>query len=273
MTSLIGFVVVATATALIAARAGARPPVGAPDVPWSLPDAAGRQIVILGGMSGFAVTAIVLLVTIVRDATGVDRAQYNAVIVLFLVAWVSMVGTAVMWTRVPRNDYGEPLLQRLHYGITNDQHFRSIVLGWLAMIPLLLAFDLQRPAAVFAAVVALAGLDGAVLSLVALHRLGFMRLRDVAAIPIVSLAGAAGWATLAGLVPALRATESALYLAVAMVLLNGAMLGIAATGPVLISAERFRGFITARGHVLFIADGAASVTLLAFLWLAAVGWV
>ena len=273
MLAVLGFLVVSALTWLLVAALSRGRSAVEPDIPWSLQETAGRQIVILGGMAGFAVTAIVLLVTTVRDKSGIDLDQYDTVIVLFLVAWVSLVGTAVMWTRVPRNDYEDSLLQRLHYATTNDQHYRAIVLGWMAMIPLLLAFGLERPAQVFAAVLALAAIDGAVLNLVALHRLGFVTVRDVFLVPLCAVGGAGLWAVAGDLVPGLRGSEAALYLAVAMILINGLALGFVATGPVLLTADRYRHFVSARGSLVIAADVIMSVTIVAFLWLAVLGWI
>jgi hypothetical protein len=273
MLAVAGLVIVSVVAFGVVAYLGrSAPPVEA-DHPWNLAEAASRQVTILGGMGGFAVTAIVLLVTLGRSQPDLDRAQLDAVLVLFLVAWVSIGATAVMFSRPPTREGVDPVLLRLHYAFANDQHFRSIVMAWLAMVPLLLTFGLRRPAEMFALVVAVAGVGGMGLLLVVLHRLGFLRLVDMAAIPVAGIGGALAWAALVAVLPALRSSEATLHLATAAVVVNVVAFGLPAFGPVLLDRGSLGPFVERHGHALTAADAVVSVVLVTFLWLAVLGLV
>ena len=69
-----------------------------------LREVAGRIVVISGGLAGFAVTGMVLLVTLARDRAEVQTDAFNATVFMFLTAYLFFVSAAFLFAFLPRAD-------------------------------------------------------------------------------------------------------------------------------------------------------------------------
>lgn len=270
MLTIVEVVLVAALTTLVLHVRRGRDPGQPPDVPWVLGDIAGHQMAILGGAAGFAVTALVLLITFAGDRAEALSDSFESVVVMILVAWISMIGAAVMFSRMPREEYAGPVPRRIHYALANGQYYRAIVVSWLAMLPLLRTFSLDRAAGIFEIIVAGAGLAGAVLAMVVVSQLGLLNRRDVLLVPLLCVIGGV-LATVLDAVAGVRSSDPTLWLALAVMALNGSDFWLTALAPEIIHSERTRAIVLRFGRALIRWDAAATVTLMTFYWFAVTG--
>ena len=70
------------------------------DAQVNLADLAGRHVGILSGLGGFAVTGMVLLVTLGRNSPDTSGTPYTTVLTMFFVSWMAYAGTSFMFANV-----------------------------------------------------------------------------------------------------------------------------------------------------------------------------
>jgi hypothetical protein len=175
-----------------------------------------------------------------------------------------------MFSRMPRESYAGPLPRRIHYALANGQYYRAIVVSWLAMLPLLRTFSLDRAAGIFEIIVAGAALAGAVLAMVVLSQLGLLDRRDVLLVPALCVLGGI-LAAIAASTLGVRSSDPTLWLALAVMALNGSDFWLTALAPEVIHSERSRAMVLRFGRGLILWDAAATVTLMTFYWFAITG--
>ena len=224
-------------------------------------DHARRQLPIISCQAAFAVTSIVLLVTLARDrATAVGDA-YNAVIGMFLVAFVSFIGAAIMLSLLPTIEERGPVVTRLLFSLAAHQHFRTLFLAWFALRPLVVVFDLTGVANLLAGILALTMLAGWLVVAALDYRTGIYRRWDSL------LFG--GFVRI--LAPHAAEAVSPLLLAFVMFLLNALTILASAIVPVVADDPRGPNLLDRWGRAYAIADFQVTVILLTFIWLAVVG--
>ena len=103
--------------------------------PWLLADTAKLHVTIMGGLAGFAVTGIVLLVSLARDRTGIAQTSFDTVLVMFIVAIFCINGAGFALAALT------PLSPR-YPGIEgfDERHGRNIVIADMQLTMLSLAF-------------------------------------------------------------------------------------------------------------------------------------
>jgi hypothetical protein len=232
-------------------------------IPWNLNEVAGRQLIVVSGSAGITMTAIVLLITLGTNRGSSAGDRLESAVILFLVAWLSLAYAAVMYSRVPREEYAGPAYQRMHYVLANDAYLRAVLLVPLAMIPLLGVFELHEATAFFALIVGLIVPGGAAIALVVITQLGLIPARDGVSILVLSALGA-GAAALAAAGTGIHATDATLPLALAVMALNFSEFWMTVVGAAWMGDQ---GRVLRFGMALVRWDFAASVTLLAFYWL------
>jgi hypothetical protein len=179
MTAFLGFLVVVLITAPIVCFLGRHGRLRETHLPWNLVDVAGRQITVLGGLAGFAVTSIVLLVTFGRDRPGAATQSFDAVVTMFLVAFFFYVGTAVIMGYMPGDDELNPLRPRVQFVLATTLQYRTIFLGWFALSPLMVTFDLEVPAQALQWLLAMSAVVGTLFTGAVFERVGVLEAREI----------------------------------------------------------------------------------------------
>lgn len=237
-----------------------------PAIPWVLHEVAGRQTVILSASAGFIVTAIVLVITLAREQPASPARGLDSVVELFLVAWLSLATAAVMYSRLPREDYAGPEFQRVHYALANDAYLRAIVLVVLGMLPLLRLFRLDDAFVLFAGMSGFLTAAGAVVAAIVIGQLGLFGWHEAAIGLVVCLAGGVAAALLKA-ATGIVSTDATATLAGATVVLTGSDLLATMAAPVVVASSQARARVLSLGRALVRWDYVGSVAVLTFYWL------
>jgi hypothetical protein len=268
LSALIGYLVVTVVSAVLVGRfVGADRPPSERRPTMDLADTARKVQSVLSSLAGFAVTSLVLLITL--SATRLDMTDERNVdlIALLVVAYLGFVVGAIMYAHT------EPIvtatgldLLATHHAIASGQFFRSIVSGWFALGPLVAVLGVERLNIVVLGLLLLAVFGGWVFHAANLVALGYGELRFSLLAPLAGILGAGLFGLLVRAVPALQTSDSVLYLVVV-----GALLG--ANAHFFFHAARLTGvsfppFLAKRIRLIVLADSHASVVFVAFLWLA-----
>lgn len=273
MIALIAYIVVTAVTGALVARFTRwdQPP-GPVRTSVDLADQARRVQSVLTGLAGFAVTSIVLLITLSLNRLDVQPQRSVDLIALLVVAYLGFVVGGIMYAHTEpfRSPLGIDLLPAQH-AVASAQFYRSIIQGWLALGPLIAILGVDRLTTFVLALLLIAILGGWVFHTANLAGLGCAEPRFVAVAPLVGLGGAFGFAALVHFVPQLRSTDAILFLVGA-----GAALG--ATAHFAFHTARTLGdelpdFIVRRLRAIVSIDSHASEVLMAFLWLGIAGLI
>lgn len=267
-----GFLVAAAiglALVLRAARHGAARLDGHP---WLLADTAKLHVSIMGGLAGFAVTGIVLLVSLARDRSTIAAASFDTVLVMFIVAYFYYVGNAFLISYLPHPDTSGDLVPRVHFSLASTIEYRTLFVSWFALRPLLETFGLDRAANVLAVLLPLSLALGSVVIAMAADGLGLMRLKETYISAAIGTSLALVYAGIVQLVaPDAGTANSALYLTIVVFCVNGAGFALAALTALSPRYPGLEGFYVRHGRKIVIADMQLTMLTLTFLWLAVVG--
>src|SRR5438477_4048809 len=146
--------------------------------PWLLAETAKLHVTIMGGLAGFAVTGIVLLVSLARDRAGIEAASFDTVLVMFTVAYFYYVGNAFLISYLPHPETSGDLVPRVHFSLASTIEYRTLFVSWFALRPLFDTYGLHRPADVLAVLLPLSLALGSVVIAMAADGLGLMRLQE-----------------------------------------------------------------------------------------------
>jgi hypothetical protein len=268
MSALMGYLVVTLVTSLVVGRLiRVRQPPDGRRPTLDLPDVARKVQSVLSSLAGFAVTSLVLFITLSGSRLDMTDDRNVDLIALLVVAYLGFVVGAIMYahTEPVVTDTGLDLLATEH-AVASGQFFRSIVSGWFALGPLVAILGVERLNVVVIGLLFLAVLGGWIFHAANLIALGYGEFRFAVLAPLTALVGAGLFAALVQASPGLRATDSVLFLVVV-----GALLG--ASAHFLFHALRLAGpalpSLVARWiRPILLADAHASVVFVAFLWLA-----
>lgn len=103
-----------------------------------------RYVTVLGGLAGFAVTGMVLLVTFGRSVPGADNPSFTAVVAMFLVAYVGFLGVSILFANIHGADVGPIDVQAAMFAGGTTMVWFTIGIGWLALVPLFDTVGLHR---------------------------------------------------------------------------------------------------------------------------------
>ncbi len=273
MFALIGYLVVTVVTAVVVGRmtGWARPP-EARRTTLDLPDTARKVQTVLSSLAGFAITSLVLLITLSASRLDMHQERNIDLIALLVVAYLGFVVGAIMYahTEPVMTSTGLDLLAAEH-AVASGQFFRSIVSGWMALGPLVAILGVDRLTIFVLALLLLAVLGGWIFHAANLTSLGYGERRFALIAPTVGIAGAFAFALLVRFVPGLRSTDSVLYLVAV-----GAVLGASAHfffHATRLAGDAFPAWLGRWMRVIVLADAQADVVYVAFLWLALAGFI
>ncbi|HSO28680.1 MAG TPA: hypothetical protein VLS28_02145 [Candidatus Sulfomarinibacteraceae bacterium] len=268
MPAFVALIVIVGVTTPLASWLGRHERVDLSPAPWDLADVARRTIPLISGQAAISVTAIVLLVTLVRNQSTVDPQAFDTVLTMFLVAFLSFVGLAIQLIFLPIEGGSEgALLPRLLATVAGLQHYRTLFLAWLALKPLMDTFGLTGPANLLAWLLGAAALCGWLIVSSICVRIGMLRSREAFALPVIGIC----LAMLSSVfVPGLGAggsgAENLLALTLVVFVLNATALGIQALVPILHRSGRGLLIIEPVGRAYILVDLQATAVGIALLW-------
>jgi hypothetical protein len=240
--------------------------------PWLLSETAKLHVTIMGGLAGFAVTGIVLLVGLARDRSNIVASSFDTVVVMFIVAYFYYVGNAFLISYVPHPETSGDLVPRIHFSLASTIEYRTLFVSWFALRPLLQTYGLDRPADVLAVLLPLSLALGSVVIAMAADGLGLIRLKETYISAAVGTGLAFVYAGIVQLVaPDAGTADSTLYLTIVIFCINGAGFTLAALTPLSPRYPRIERFYERHGRNIVVADMQLTMVTLTFLWLAVVG--
>lgn len=265
---LVGAVAIGVLTVLLSARHEPR----LAEHPWLLPDTAKQHVTIMGGLAGFAVTGIVLIVSLVRSQPGIAATSLNTVVTMFVVAYFYYVGNAFLISYMPSSETSGDHLPRVHFSLASTIEYRTLFVSWFALMPLLQTYELDVPAFVVSVLLPVSLLVGSVIIAVAADGLGLVRVKETYWSMVVATGLALVYAAIVQIVaPEARSEYSSLAVTLVVFCVNGVAFVLAALTSL---APRYPGlarFYERHGRRITIVDMQLTMSVLAFLWLAVVG--
>jgi hypothetical protein len=243
----------------------------------SLTDLGGRHVGILSGLAGFAVTGMVLLVTLGRNIPDTSSISYVTVVTMFFVSWMAYSGAGFMFANVSdsrpaSNEEGNPAFDIAAAQFSGAAAALEIAFanGWLALRPLFQAFGLARLSELAAVILVAATVASYGLVSVHLHRSGYGTPRVLLAMPLLAAAGAVTYAVLAGAL-GLRSEEASLSVVVATFIVGAVAFALINMLPIFVQHHRTRAIVDRWGRYLVLAFVQSVVVLVAFLALSILG--
>jgi hypothetical protein len=269
---ILGFVVAAVIGVAVA-LAATRGETGELEAhPWSLHEAAKSHVNILASLAGVAFTGVVLVVTLVGGKSGVADPALDAVITMFLVAFLWWIGGAFLISFLPSEERAGAPAPRVHFSLATTLEYRTVFLSWFALLPLLQANGLGRLAPVLWFLLPASLLCGSVLVSMVSDGLGLIRLRETYLTAAIGIGATLAWAALVSFVmPATRSAYSPLWLALVVFCINGVGFALASLTPLSKRYPALGRFFQQHGRRLVVADMQLTMVTLSFLWLSVVG--
>jgi hypothetical protein len=240
--------------------------------PWILYDTAKMHAGITAGLAGFALTGVVLVVTLAHDRPAITGSPLDTVIVMFLVAYIWLIGNAFLVSYIMDNKTSGELVPRVHFGLAATIEYRTVFLSWFALLPLLEANGLGHLSYVLYFLLPASLLCGAVLIAMAADSLGLLRIWETFFSATIGLILALGYAVIVTfVVPGARSQYSTLNLTLVLFCINGLGFSIAALTPLSPRYPRVKQFYKRYGRQIVTADMQLTMISLEFLWLGVVG--
>jgi hypothetical protein len=240
--------------------------------PWLVSDTVMMHVTILGGLAGFAITGVVLLVSLARDQPGTATSAFNTVLVMFLVAYFYYVGSAFLVSYLPNRDASGVSVPRVHFSLASTLEYRTLFISWFALRPLLDTYHLEQPAHVLTVLLPLSLLLGSVIIAVIADGHQLMRIREVYIAAALGTGLALSYAAAIAIVGShAKSSDSALHLTIALFCVNGLGFATAALTPLATRYPAVATFYERHGRRIVLVDMQLTMTSLAFLWLAVVG--
>jgi hypothetical protein len=273
VTALVAYLAATIVTGAILARpTGWFRPAGAVRPSSDLADQARKIQAVLSSLAGFAVTSIVLLISLSGNRLDVQAERSVELIVLLVVSYLGFVVGAIMYahTEPCRTRTGVDLLPAQH-ALASAQFYRSITSGWLALAPLIAILGVDRLTIFVLALLFIAVPGAWIFHSANLVGLGFAESRFVVLELLAGLGGAFAFAVLVHFVPQLRSPDAVLFLVGA-----GAALGANAhfafhTSRAL--SDMLPESVASRLRMVVSLDSHASQVLMAFTWLGIAGLI
>jgi hypothetical protein len=239
---------------------------------WNLPEAASRQVIIAGGLAGFAVTGMVLLITLARDRADVETDAFRAVVFMFLTAYLFFVATAFMFAFLPKEDADGHQPAHVQFSLAANLQFRSVMIAWFALRPLMQTFGLEVLADFAGGAITMSIALGGLFVIAILRGVGVLTLTEVVILPLITTGT---WLSVGILavtaVPDLQSSESALYLTAGIYSLNVVTFVHFAVGMLAITVPWVRRVLGPYSRRVCVAEVQATMIMLAFLWMAVMG--
>jgi len=270
---VLGFVAssaVGVAAALAVARRG-EPRLTPP--PWNLYDMAKQHVPIMGGLAGFSITGIVILVGLARTQPGLS-ASMDTVVVMFFVSFLFYICNAFLLSYIPSHESNGEIVYRMHFSLASTMEYRTIFLSFFALMPLLQMHGLTVPASILGFVLPLSLLWATLVIAMVADSLGLITFKEAYALfgigTVLVLALAAG-APLMGIQT--QSDYSALTACLLIFCLNGLSFAVVGLAPLASRYPRMREFLTRHGRSLVAIDMLLTTISQMFLWLAVASFI
>ena len=274
MAAVVGYLVAATiATAAVLFVAGPRNR-GRRDPTFEPVDVAGRQVGVLSALGGFALTAIVFLVTQARNVPDPTGTSFTTVLAMFVVAWMGYFSSSVLFAQVSHRaeDATFDLAAAQYAGASIT--FFGVFIGWFALRPLFQTFGLTPIADLVSWLLVGAVVVGYGILANALYRTGYATARLTLVMPALAVAGCLGyWLVVAAIVPDLRSVESTLALTITAFLLGVPAYLALTTLPIAANRDDLAPVLAGRWHLALLGYTEAALVLVGFLLLAVLGLI
>ena len=241
--------------------------------PWVLSALAGSHVGIMGGLAGFAVTGIVLIVGLARGQSASATTPLSTVVIMMLGAYFFYVGNAFLFSyMLPSRETSRNMPPRVHFALGSTMEYRTLFVSWLALMPLLDAYGLLLPRQVLAWLVPASMVFGSVILTMGTTNVGLMRIKEIIVTIVLSVVLAHAYGVLVLLVaPGWRSEFSSIAVALVIFCLNGAAFMLAALTPLSPRYPAIEAFFERHGRRMVIVDLQLTVSSLSFLGLAVGG--
>lgn len=239
--------------------------------PTFVPEAASRYVSIMGGLAGFAVTGIVLLVGQTSNLAK-SGADFTNVLAMFVVAYLGLLSVSIQFANIADNVRAPfDLAVAQHTMATISLYF--IFMGWFALRPLFQAFGLGSMAEISSWLLLAANLAGYPLLGAVLVRSGIARGREVILLPAMALAAGAAYVVVARVfMPDGRFPDGTLALTLLAFLPGAVMYGVATGLPVFATQPRWAETLSQRWHLVVLAYAVFVVVLVELLLVSVLGF-
>jgi hypothetical protein len=194
---------------------------------------------------------------------------------MMFVAYFFYVGNAFLFSYfLPNRDKSKKVLPRVHFALGSTIEYRTLLVSWQALMPLLDAYGLVLPRQFLGWLVPISMVFGSVIVMVVTTSVGLMRIREVVVTIILATLLAHGYGVLVhAVLPGLRWEFSSIAVMIVIFGLNGVGLMLAALKPLSVRYPTVEAFFEKYGRRIVIADLAATVVSLSLLGLAVAGTI
>lgn len=269
MAAVVGYLVAAGVTIAIVWIVAGRSPAVPREPAVDLAEIGSRHVSILGGFAGFAVTGMVLLVTLGRGLSDTSSDAYTTVLTMFFAAYVGFIGSSLLYANIPDGDPGQGFdVPAAMFAGASVLQFFTISVGWYALVALFVTVGLDRLAGLtfwllLASTVASYGLVAT-----QLRRSGLFAPRLIVLIPALTVVAVLVAAALSAAL-GLHSADSVLALTVTAFVLGSPAFGILSALPALVREDHDMPPLIARyGTRLLVGFAQAGILFVGFLVLA-----
>jgi uncharacterized membrane protein len=272
MAAVVGYLVAGTVSIVAALWvAGPRYAVRR-DPTFELSDVSARLVGVMSALAGFAVTALVFLVTQARNLPDPTSTSFTTVLAMIVVAYMGYFSSSLLFANVShRVDDSIFDLAAAQYAGASISLF-SVFVGWFALKPLFETFGLIRVADLVGWLLVGALVVGYGLLASALFRSGYASARLTALLPVLALVATVAYAIGIGLfAPGLRSPEATLNLTVVAFVVGVPAYTTMTILPILARRERLAAILADRWHLAVIAYAQGAMVLIGFLLLGVLG--
>jgi hypothetical protein len=234
-------------------------------------DIAARQVSVIGGLAGFAVTGIVLLVTLSRNLPNASTTSFTTILAMFVVAYMGNLSASTQLTHVQARvqPTGFDLGAAQFSGATISQYY--VFVGWLALRPLFETFGLTLMAElVVYFLIAAVAVGYAPLASV-LHRCGFATIRMLVLMPVFATLVTAAYVVVLRIAGVERIQDATLALTLVAFAPGALAHGALSILPILARSDRFSAILADRAHLLILGYTTSVMVLVYFLLLSVLG--
>jgi hypothetical protein len=271
MAAVIGYVVATAIAVAISCAVAGRGYTVTRDRAVNLGEVGGRHVGILSGLSGFAVTGMVLLVTLGRTLPGASGTSFTTLLTMFLVAYMGYFATSLMFANVAdtQPQGGFDVAAAAYAGAAVTLYF-TVIVGWLALRPLFQTFGFTRMADLAGWLLLIAAIGGYGLVAQHLYRSGYATGRLATLIPLLGAGGALVFGLVIGGL-GLGSPDATLDLTIASFVMGAAAFGLLTILPVLANQRLLAAHLAKYGPFLILAYTQGVVVVVAFLLLSIFG--
>lgn len=238
--------------------------------PTLMPESSSRYVSIMGGLAGFAVTGLVLLVGQTSNLAK-SGADFTNVLAMFVVAYMGLLSVAIQFANV-----ADHIRKPFDVGVA--QHTVAMIslyfifMGWFALRPLFQAFGLAAMAEISSWLLIMVNLAGYPLLAAALVRGGYARVREVVLLANLGVLAAIAYVVAVRiLVPGGRAPDGTLALTLLAFLPGALMYGIVSALPTLAAHPRLVPILQQRWHLVVLSYATFVVILVELLLVSVLG--